>query len=109
MISRLWHDWASPANADAYERFLREKSLLAIRARRIPGFHGIQLSRRDGDGEVEFVTEMWFDSLDAVKGYAGEDYTRAAVLPEAAALLSRYDTRVQHFEIRIAREQAAAA
>lgn len=101
MISRLWHGWATPANADAYEAFLRDRSLPAVRARGIPGFRGIQLSRKDGPEEVEFVTEMWFDSLEAVKGYAGEDYTRAAVLPEAAALLSRYEARVQHYEIRI--------
>lgn len=101
LISRVWHGWAKPENADAYERFLKDRSLPAIRAKGLPGFHGIQLSRRTDGHEVEFITEMWFDDLDAVKHYAGDDYTRAAVLPEAAALLSRYESRVQHYEIRI--------
>lgn len=101
LISRVWHGWARPEKADAYEAFLRERSLPAIRAREIPGFRGIQLARREAGAEVEFITEMWFDSLEAVKGYAGEDYTRAAVLPEAQALLSRYESRVQHYEVRI--------
>jgi heme-degrading monooxygenase HmoA len=101
LISRVWHGWARAEKADAYESFLRDRSLPAIRAKGLPGFHGIQLARRPDGDEVEFITEMWFDDLEAVKRYAGEDYTRPAVLPEAAAMLSRYDSRVQHYEIRI--------
>ena len=104
MISRIWHGWASPANADAYEAFLRDESLPRIRAKGIPGFHGIQLLRLEGPEEVEFVTEMWFDSLEHVKGYAGEDYTVAAVLPKAQALLSRYDRQVKHYTISIGKD-----
>ena len=102
-ISRVWHGWAAPAQADAFEAFLRERALPAIQARDLCGFHGIQLSRRPDGEEVEFITEMWFDDLDAVKHYAGEDYTRSALPLEEAALLNRYDARVRHYEVRIAR------
>lgn len=103
LISRVWHGWAEPSRADAFERFLRERALPGIQAKVLPGFHGIQLSRRPDGEEVEFITEMWFDDLEAVKRYAGEDYTRSTLPPEEAALLSRYESRVRHYEIRIAR------
>lgn len=103
LISRVWHGWASPGKADVYEAYLRSHALPAIRELQIPGLHGVQVSRRDGAGEVEFVTEMWFDDLAAVRAFAGEDYSRASVSPEAAAMLTRFDSRVQHYEIRIER------
>jgi hypothetical protein len=50
--------------------------------------------------EVEFVTIMWFDSLDAVRSFAGEDYEVAVVPQKARALLARFDARSQHYEVR---------
>jgi heme-degrading monooxygenase HmoA len=67
MISRIWHGWTSRQNADAYERLLRSEIFKAIERREIPGYRGIHLFRRNVPEGVEFVTVMWFDSLDAVK------------------------------------------
>ena len=64
------------------------------------GFRGIDLLRRDQDQTVEFVTIMWFDSLLAVRTFAGEDYERAVVLPQAKQLLLRFDERSAHYEVR---------
>ena len=100
MISRIWHGWTTPSNADAYEELLREEIFAGIKNREIPGFRGIQLLRRDSGDEVELVTIMRFDSLDAVRSFAGEDYEAAVVPPKARALLSRFDERSQHYEIR---------
>ena len=100
MIARLWRGWTSPANADAYERLLREEIFNGIAARRIPGYHGIELFRRALEDGVEFVTLMRFDSLDAVRGFAGEAYETAVVPPRARALLQRFDARSAHYEIR---------
>jgi antibiotic biosynthesis monooxygenase (ABM) superfamily enzyme len=100
MIARLWHGWTTPANADAYERLLQEEIFRGIAGRSIPGYHGIELFRRD-DGElVEFVTLMRFDSLDAVRAFAGRDYSAAVVPPAARALLFRFDARSAHYEVR---------
>lgn len=100
MICRVWHGWTAPANADAYERLLREEIFAAIEGRGIAGFRGIQLLRRDAGAEVEFSTVMWFDALDDVRAFAGEDYERAVVPPAARALLARFDERSAHYEVR---------
>ena len=100
MISRIWHGWTTPENADAYEVLLKSEIFTGIKNRKIPGFQGIQLFRRELDDEVEFVTIMWFDSIEAVRNFAGEDYETAVVPPKARALLSRFDARSQHFKVR---------
>lgn len=100
MISRIWHGWTTPENADAYEALLRTEIVAGIQDREIPGFREIQVLRRERGSEVEFVTVMWFDDLDAVRDFAGEDY-EVAVVPEAARrLLARFDERSRHYEVR---------
>jgi hypothetical protein len=100
MISRIWHGYTTPGNADTYEALLRDEILSGIEARSIAGFREMQVLRRDLGVEVEFVTEMWFDSLGAVVEFAGEDYEASVVPPAARALLARFDDRSQHYEVR---------
>jgi antibiotic biosynthesis monooxygenase (ABM) superfamily enzyme len=100
MISRIWHGYTTPENADAYEALLKSEIFVGIKDRRIAGYQGIQLFRRNAGEEVEFITIMWFDTLDSVKAFAGEDYEAAVVLPQARALLKRFDARSQHYEVR---------
>jgi heme-degrading monooxygenase HmoA len=100
MIERIWHGWTDPADADEYERRLREEIAQEFADRDIDGYHGLRLLRREGDSEVEFVTIMRFESLDDVRAFAGEEYTEAHVPPEAREVLSRYDDRVNHYEVR---------
>jgi heme-degrading monooxygenase HmoA len=100
MISRVWHGYTSPGNADSYEALLKSEIFTGIASRGIAGYKGIQLFRRNLGEEVEFVTVMWFDSLEAVREFAGEDYEAAVVPPEAQTLLSRFDERSQHYEVR---------
>lgn len=100
MIGRIWHGYTTPENADIYENLLKEEIFTGIRDRHIPGFQEIQLLRRDLGDEVEFVTIMWFDSIEAVRIFGGEDYEMAVVPPKARAVLSRFDERSQHYEIK---------
>lgn len=102
MISRIWHGWTVPENAEAYESLLKREVFVGIRERKLVGFESIQLFRRKLGDEVEFVTVMWFDSLDSVRIFAGEDYEAAVVPPAARALLSRFDERSQHYEVKAA-------
>jgi len=105
MICRLWRGWTSPENADAYERIVRTEVIPAIEARKIPGFRHIDLMKRDFDGEIEFQTCMWFDSLDSIKTFMGEDYSVSHVPSEARAVLNSFDDRAAHFEVIDRREQ----
>jgi heme-degrading monooxygenase HmoA len=100
MIGRIWHGWTTPENADAYEALLKSEIFFGIRERHIDGYRGIQLLRRSLDAEVEFVTIMWFDSLEAVRNFAGTNYEIAVVPPKARALLSRFEARSQHYEVK---------
>jgi hypothetical protein len=104
MISRIWHGWTTFDNADKYEAMLKEEIFVGIQNRHIRGFKGIQLLRREVGEEVEFVTIMVFDLLDAVREFAGEDYELAVVPKKARAVLSRFDERSQHYEIRAKRK-----
>ena len=100
MISRIWHGYTTSANADAYEDLLKNEIFVGIGNRHIKGYRGIQLLRRSSENGVEFITIMWFDTLDAVRGFAGEDYEKAVVPPAARAILSRFDDRSQHYEVK---------
>jgi heme-degrading monooxygenase HmoA len=106
MIARIWHGWTSPLNADAYESLLKNEIFIGIQGRQIAGYKGIQLFRRALGDEVEFVTLMWFDSMDAVRAFAGDDCEVAVVPSKARALLSRFDARSQHYEVRAERRPA---
>ena len=105
MICRLWRGWTTPEEADAYENIVRTEVIPGIEARRIPGFRHIDLMRRDIGGEIEFQTLMWFDDLDAIKAFMGEDYTLSHVPPEARAVLNSFDDRASHFEVIDRRQQ----
>ena len=100
MIARIWHGWTIPQNADIYENLLKSEIFPGIASKNVFGYRQIQLLRRPLDTEVEFVTIMWFDSWAAVRQFAGEDYEKAVVPPQARKVLSRFDQRSQHYEIR---------
>ena len=97
MISRIWHGFTNVEGADQYETMLRQDVLPGIG--RVQGYLGAQLFRKNHDDEVEFVTITYFDGLDALKAFAGNDYTRAVIHPEAGKLLTHYDERSQHYQL----------
>jgi hypothetical protein len=100
MISRIWHGYTSPANANKYETLLKSEIFTGIQNRKIEGYKGIQLFRRSLDNEVKFITVMWFDSIEAVRTFAGENYETSVVPPAARAVLSHFDEKSQHYEVR---------
>ena len=105
MICRLWRGWTSRDNADAYERIVRGQVIPGIEARRLPGFRSIDLIRREREHDVEFMTLMWFDTLDSVKAFTGEDHEVAHVPAEARAVLTDFDKRSAHYEVLDRRAQ----
>lgn len=103
MISRIWHGWTTLEDADTYENLLKSEIFPAIASKKVSGYRGIQLLRRQFSNEVEFITIMQFDSLEAVKQFAGEDYEKSYVPEKARAVLSRHDERSQHYDIKESR------
>ena len=97
MIGRIWHGWAAREDADAYQDMLNSDVLPGIH--RVEGYRGAYVMRRDVGDEVEFMTMTIFENLDAVKQFAGEDYTKAVIQGPAQKLLRRADERSTHFEI----------
>jgi heme-degrading monooxygenase HmoA len=102
MIGRIWHGWAAREDADAYQTMLNSDVLPGIH--RIQGYRGAYVMRREVGDEVEFITMTIFENLDAVKQFAGEDYTKAVVQGPAQKLLKRADARSSHYEIILAPE-----
>jgi len=101
MIARIWHGWTKPKDAKAYENMLRDEIFPSIAARNNRGYRGAELFiNRDAD-EVEFVTLLRFDSMDAVKEFAGADEGRPVIYPKAEVLLTRMDERSRHYRIAI--------
>jgi heme-degrading monooxygenase HmoA len=100
MIARHWRGWTRVDDADAYENFLKQKVLPGLA--RLEGYRGGYVLRGENSaaGEAEFVVINLFDSLEAVKRFAGEDYTVPVFEPEARALLSRIETVAHHYEVR---------
>jgi len=104
MIARIWHGWTSPENANAYEKIFKEETAINIGHKNIPGYKGIELLKRSANNEVEFITIMYFETMDAIKEFAGENYENAVVAEKAQKTLLRYDATSQHYEIIKERE-----
>jgi heme-degrading monooxygenase HmoA len=100
MIARHWRGWTEIQNADAYESLLKNKVLPGLKE--IEGYRGGYVLRSDGEREAEFVVVNLFDSIEAVKKFAGPNYTIAVFEPEAKRLLSRVEPTAAHYEVRAA-------
>lgn len=99
MICRMWKGWTTPENAAAYERIVRDEVIPEIEARHIAGFIHIDLMKRDLGDRLEFQTIMWFESLEAIRAFVGEDYAVSHVPPAARAVLGSFDERATHYEV----------
>jgi hypothetical protein len=99
MIARHWRGWTKVHNANAYETLLKDKVLPGLKD--IAGYRGGCVLRSDGPEEAEFVVVNLFDSLDAVRLFAGPDYTIAVFDPEARQLLSKVEPIAMHYEARV--------
>ncbi len=100
MIARIWHGWTKRADAKAYEEMLCDEIFPSIAARKISGYHGAELFIREEGDEMEFVTLLRFDSMEAVKEFAGTDEGKPVIYPKAEALITRME-RARHYGVAI--------
>jgi heme-degrading monooxygenase HmoA len=99
MIARHWRGWTRIRDAEDYEKLLTTKVFPGLKS--INGYRGGYVLRRDTPEESEFVVVNFFESLDAVRAFAGPDYTVAVFEPEAKTLLSRAEANAVHYELRV--------
>jgi heme-degrading monooxygenase HmoA len=97
MIARIWRGWAPLVAADDYQRHYETEVREHLGA--VSGFRGARLLRGEDGPEVLFTSITFFDSLDAVRGFAGDDYEVAVVEDAGRRALSRWDDRVSHHEV----------
>lgn len=97
MIARTWHGYTSPGGADAYVSHLLTSVLPKLRG--LDGFAGLEVLRATREGEIEFRVVTYWESMDAIRAFAGSDPERAVVADEARAVLTRFDAHVSHHEV----------
>jgi antibiotic biosynthesis monooxygenase (ABM) superfamily enzyme len=100
MIARIWRGWTKPGEAKTYEKLLRDEIFPSIAARKIEGYRGAELFIREDGDEVEFVTLLRFDSMDAVTKFAGPDASKPVILPKAEELITRME-QARHYRVAI--------
>jgi heme-degrading monooxygenase HmoA len=97
MIARIWRGWTSAENAEAYTKYVEQTGIRGYRD--TPGNEGAWiLTRVEGD-RCEFVTLSFWDSLESIKGFAGDDVERAVFYPEDDRYLIDRDLQVSHYVI----------
>ena len=98
MVARVWHGYCSTReHADAYEAMLKPELLPGVSTKK--GYRGSHLMRRQAGAEIEFLTILFFDSLDDIKALTGPDYETAVIPAERKQHLSRYDARAVHYDV----------
>jgi len=99
MIARLWRGWTRSENADAYEKLLRDRVFPGLQ--KIKGYRGGYVFRQTTERDVEFVVLNLFESLEAVREFAGPEYTVPVYEHEAKQLLSKVEPVARHYEVRV--------
>ena len=97
MIARTWRGWTRAEDADAYVEYLEQTGMRAYRE--TPGNRGAWILRRPDGDRTEFVTLSFWESLDAVRAFAGEDPDRAVFYPGDERFLVAREETVTHFEL----------
>lgn len=105
MISRLWRARCAPEHAEDYEALLLTKILPELD--KADGCLGAYVMRRQVGNEIEFAVLHLFDSLTAIRAFAGDNYEVAVVPAEARTLLASFDPAAQHFDVRAAPDSRA--
>jgi hypothetical protein len=98
MIARHWTGWTEVHNANDYEAFLKTRVLSELK--QLAGYRGGYILRSDAADEVEFVVVNFFESMESVRLFAGDDYSTPVFEPEARLLLSRVEPIARHYEVR---------
>jgi len=99
-IIRTWRGWTTLENAPIYENMLINDVFPTVKKKGVDGLEKVSISTQTNKDEVEFFLVLQFDSLKAVKTFAGENYKLAYIPENAQRVLKRYDQTAEHFELK---------
>ncbi len=100
MICRMWRGWTASANADAYEGYLKDELVPRLEVDLTnQGYRGCHLLRLETGAETEFVTLVWFESLQSVQSFAGTNHEIPVISEKAQRWLLRHAERCEHYEL----------
>ena len=99
MVARIWHGRTPAEKADEYRQYLFDVGVKKIAT--LPGNRGVQMMVGRTAEQGEFTVISYWDSIDAIKGYAGAEYTKVHDLPRDKEFLIDQETLVRHFELDV--------
>src|ERR1700733_10515680 len=100
MVCRVWRGWTTVSGAQSYDDYLQTELFPRLdRELRTHGYRGYQLLRLARGEEVEFMTMLWFESIENVRSFAGEHYETPVISEKARSLLARFADRADHYEL----------
>lgn len=99
MIARIWRGATPEVKGEAYLEFLKKTGIQGYLS--TEGNRGVQVLLRKVDGRAEFVLISYWDSLDAIRRFAGEDYEKAVYYPEDQDFLLEFAPGVEHYEVAV--------
>lgn len=100
MVCRVWRGWTSVEHAQGYDDYLQRELFPRLDQELRPhGYRGYQLLRLNRGQEVEFMTMLWFESIETVRAFAGDGYETPVISDKARSLLARYSDRAEHYEL----------
>ena len=97
MVARTWRGWTRREDADAYVDYIEGTGMRAYR--QTPGNRGAWMLRRDDGDRTEFITLSFWDSLESIRGFAGNDVDRAVFYPEDDRFLVEREETVKHWSV----------
>lgn len=97
MITREWKCRVPEAHGEGFTAYLYETGIKDSSA--TPGFLGAQIFRRPLSGKIELTLITYWDSLDSIKAFAGDDISQARLYPEDEVYELEPDLSVQHYEV----------
>ena len=97
MIARIWRGVVRREDADAYAVYIAETGFVDYAA--TEGNRGAWMLRRDDGDRTEFITFSLWESLEAIRGFAGDDIETAVYYPEDDRFLVERELTVKHYEV----------
>ena len=102
MIARIWHGITPTSKADEYAEYVNKTGVRDYRA--VEGNLCVHVLRRIEGGQAHFLTLTFWDSVESIKKFAGEDYGKARYYPEDAEYLLEFEEKVAHYEVMVSAE-----